>query len=482
MWRIKFLLLVILIVTPVIKTQANPMRRLSLKEAILLAVRENPNVQASQLSHVEQKFQLEIQQWQFHPHFGLQASTTTSHSYSVTSNGYVSQNATGVQASASLLTPIGTQMTLTSSNNVSNNFNPGLSLQIMQPLMQGFGKPIVEAALNNAIESETISRLNVEGTLRATVTNVINAYLDVVSLQNTLAIDQQALMQSETSKKQTQLFIKSGHKAGVELVAVLADVASAQTRIENDKNNLDQARFALLASIGIDPNTPVTFDNVNVNELINKYHIPPLDKAKKMILENDIQYQTDQITLNGSIKRNVMLAEDNTRWKLDLTVNSNAGGGTGGGRNAGINSLVNGVNQTNSASLNLTVPIDDRPAKLALASAKIALRQAEIALQQEKWDKETSVINSWNSIYSALRATHFAENAKTLQEKTYHISFQKYSYGLIDSLELQTSQQQYSAAQQTLLNARISYLKALMNLDLLVGTTLKTWDVKVQYL
>jgi len=482
MWRIKFLLLFILVIFSVIKAQANQTRMLSLEEAIFLAVRENPNVQTSQLSHVEQKFQLEIQQWQFQPHYGLQATSTTSRSYAVTTNGYVSQNATGFQPSVSLLTPLGTQMSLTSTNNVTNHFNPGLSLQIMQPLMQGFGKPIVEAALNDAIESEKISRLSVEGTLRSTVTSVINAYLDVVSLQNTLEIDQQALARSENSRKQTQLFIKAGHKAGVELVAVLADVASAETRIENDKNNVDQARYALLTTIGIDPNTQVAFSNVNVRQLINKYHVPTLDQSKSMILENDIQYQTDQITLNGSMKRNVLIAEDNTRWRLDLSVSSTAGNSSGGGRNAGINSLVNGVNQTNSASLNLTVPIDDRPAKLALSSAKIALRQAELALVQEKWGKETSVINSWNTIYSALRATHFAENAEQLQEKTYHISFQKYSYGLIDSLELQTAQQQYSAAQQALLNARISYLKALMNLDLLVGTTLQTWDVKVKYL
>ncbi len=46
----------------------------------------------------------------------------------------------------------------------------GLSLQIMQPLMRGFGKAVVEASLNNAKDSEVISRLNIEGTLRTTVT------------------------------------------------------------------------------------------------------------------------------------------------------------------------------------------------------------------------------------------------------------------------------------------------------------------------
>ncbi|EKD55119.1 MAG: type I secretion outer membrane protein [uncultured bacterium] len=459
------------------------LRTLSLDEAILLSVRENPNVETSQLNHVLQKFALEVQQWQFQPHFMFQATHTTSRTYSVTPGGVVTSNVTGIQPSVSLLTPIGTNLTLTSTNNVGNHYNPGLSLQIMQPLLRGFGKPIVEAALYNAMDSETISRLSVEGTLRSTVTAVINAYLDLMSAEHTLMIDTDALVRAEESVRQTELFIKAGHKAGVELVTVKADRASAEMRIETDKNRLDQVRSALLTTIGIDPNTKVRFDNhIDVEKLIKKYRIPTLNESKQMILKNDIQYQTDQITLQGTVKRSVLAAEDATRWQLNLTVNSAVGNGSGGGQSAGINSLVNGVNETNSALLNLTIPIDDRQVKLSLASAKIALREAEIALRQEKWNKETAVIDGWNAIYSAVRAERFAAEAAELQGKTYQISMQKYTYGLIDSLELQTAQQQLSAAQQSSLDAKINYLKTLVNLDLLMGTTLKTWNIQVKYL
>lgn len=481
MLRSFILSLLIFLGASICLAQPNPPRQLSLDEAILLAVRQNPNVQASQLDHVLQKFALEVAQWQFHPHYALQATHTTSKNYSVTPGGYVTSNQSGIQPSVSLLSPIGTQMSLTATNNITSTYNPGLALQIVQPLMRGFGKPVVEAALYNAMDSEKISRLNVENTLRSTVTAVINAYLDVISAQHTLEIDQEALQRAETSVNQTRLFIKAGHKAGVELVTVQADVASAQSKIENDKNSLDQARYALLTSIGIDPNTVVTFSSVDVNALIKKYHIPSLEESKQMILDNDITYQVAQITLNGATKRSVVTAEDATRWQLDLTLNSGTGGGTGNGPNAGLNSLVNGVNQTNSAQLTLNIPIDDVSAKNSLASAKIAVREAELALQQQKWAKETDAINGWNSIFSAERALRFADNAERLQKQTYQISFQKYTYGLIDSLELQSAQQQLSTAQQSLIDSRINYLKSLVNLDLLLGTTLKTWNVQVRY-
>jgi outer membrane protein TolC len=470
-----------LLVTGLSLAEVTSSRTLSLNETIQLAIRENPNVQTSQLNHVMQKFSLEVAQWQFHPHFTLDAEKDTTQTYSVNSNGMVTENKTGVNAGISWLSPIGSQVELKSANNIGGNYNPGLSISIEQPLMRGFGRPIVEAALYNARDSERISRLSVEESLQSTVTAVINAYLDVVSAENTLEVDQQALQRARQTVTQTQLFIKAGHKAGVELVTVQADEASAEARIENDKNALDQARYALLTDIGIDPNTAVTFSTINLLTLTKKYHVPNLNEAKELILANDIQYQIDQITLNGVTKRNIQSAEDNTRWQLNLTANAATGNGAGGGENAGINSLVNGINRTDSVMLNLSIPIDDKPAKVALANAKIGEREAILALQQEKWGKETNVINGWNSIYSAKKSLQFAENAERLQQQSYHIGFQKYTYGLMDSIELQTAQQQLVSSQQALIMARISYLKALVNMDKLIGSTLKTWNVQVKY-
>jgi len=461
------------------ETRGKPLT-LSLEEAILLAVRENPNVQQSQMNHVLSKFSLEVQQWQFQPHFAFQA--TRNDTRTVTGGG-LAQNSHqwGVQPSASWQSPIGTQLTLTSVNNVGGNYNPGLTLQVVQPLIRGFGKPIVEAALENARDSEKISRLTVQGTLRTTISAVVNAYLDVLSAEHTVKNDMNALKRAQISVQQTAMFIKAGRKAGVERVTVDADVANAQTKLENDKNQLQQARYALLTAIGVDPNTDVQFTSLDVAKLINKYHIPDLRKVKELIIENDIQYQTDQITLQGSTKRALALANDNTRWQLNFTGNAAVGNGSGGGSNAGINSLYNGYNQTQQATFNLVIPIDDRVAKLAVANAKIALREAEIALKQERWQKETNAINGWNTIASTERALHFAENAESLQLKTYNISFQKYSYGLIDSLELQSAQQQLNERQQGLIDARVSYLKALVNMDQLTGNTLRTWNIGVKY-
>lgn len=459
---------------------ANETMTLSLKEAILLAVRTNPNVQSVELSHVLQKFNTHVQEWQFYPHYSFQITASTAKTWTPQQPTYDTHNYS-VQPGVSLNTPYGTVTSLTSTNsNSRGHYNPGLTLEVMQPLLRGFGKAVVEAALQDARDSEVISRLAIENTLRTTVTNVIKAYLEVLSAEERIVISEDALKRSERSVQQTKLFIKAGHKAGNELVTVQASVATAQTTLENDKNNLLQARYTLLSAIGLDPNTEVKFTQVDLDNLIARYHLPTLDTTKKLTMDNDIQYQTDVITLYGRTTRGVKVAEDQTRWSLNLIANASTGNGSGGGQSAGINSLFNGRNQSHSLGLVLQVPIDDQISKQALMSARIALKQAQLALKTKKWTIETGAINGWNLVNSAERTLRFAEDAEQLQKKTYNISYQKYLHGLIDSLELQSAQLQLIQAQQTSLSARINYIRALVDLDLLIGNTLHTWHVKVR--
>lgn len=460
-------------------TQNNPALSLSLDDAILLAIRDNPNVQSTNLSYVLQKFNVFVEEWHFIPQYSFQASVSSSQNVTAANN--ITTGNYNVQPAISVNTPFGTNISLASTNPSSSHYNPSLSLQITQPLIRGFGRAIVEAALNNARDSEVIARLNIDGTLRNTVSSVINAYLDVISAEQRVVISEDAVKRAQISVGQTKLFIKAGRKAGNELITVEANVASAKTALENDKNSLDQARYALLTAIGIDPNSNVHFSKVNTPNLIGKYMLPSLGEAKELILKNDIQYQIDTITLNGSTTRNLLTAEDSARWQLNVTATAATGNGSGGGQNAGFNSLINGVNSSSSVGATLQIPIDDQISKQAILNAKIALKQARLALQQEKWNKETNVINGWNLVLSAKQALQYAEDAEKLQQKTYHVSYQKYLHGLIDSLELQSAQLSLTQAQQILSTNQINYIKALVNLDLLIGNTLKTWDVHVRY-
>ncbi len=458
---------------------AQPPLTLSLNEAILLAVRDNPDVKKSEFAEVRAKYQVEIEQWKFSPQFAFKATETTSRQYSVESNGQVSQIGTAIQPGVSIKSPIGTDATLTSTNDFSqNHFYPGVTLQVTQPLMRGFGRAIVEQALYNAKDDETSSHLRRESQLRRTITSVIHSYLAVASAEDTLRVDQEALARATQSIMQTKLLIKAGQKAGTELTTQEAGVATNQTTIESAKNDLEEKRYALLQSIGIDPNTPLTVIAINPLALTKKYKVQPLDDAKKIMIEHDVDYRIAEMTLQGVTQRALLAAEDNQRWQLNLTGSVHAGGV--GSSETGINSVLNGVNQTSQAGLELTIPIDDREAKIAVQQQKIAIREATMDLKQSKWQNETKVINGWNAIYSRERKLRLSEHAETLQKKSYAVSLKKYAYGLINSIELQREQEQLMLRQQELVGDQVNYLQALVDFDELLGSTLKTWNVAMK--
>lgn len=466
-----FISLLLAALTLSAQAHADTAKSLSLNEAITLAVRTNPNVQSSQLSVALQKFNEQVQAWAFQPHYAFQ--TTVNQSRSVSNGGpFVIANGWNASPSVSLLTPIGTQMTLTA----NSNYNPTLSLQIMQPLMRGFGKAVVEAALNDAKDESVISRLSLEGVVKSTITSVIDGYLDVVAAEKNVKIDQDALKRATLAVTQTRLFIKAGHKAGNEIVTVQANAATAASVLENDTNALLQAKYNLLQAIGLDPNANLNFTTLDLDALIKQYQNISLEETKKQVLANDIQYQIDSITLNGPSSRSVLVAEDNSRWQLNVTADATLGGG----ENTSLDNAFNAQNQTQSIGITLTVPIQDQYNEQAVMSAKISLQQAKLALLQEKWAKETSAITAWNSVQSAARALVFAKNAEAFQVKTYQVSYQKYIYGLIDSLELQSAQNELISAQQSYLSAEINYIKSLVDLDMLIGHTLATWKVTVR--
>lgn len=457
-------------------SHAKALSTLTLQDAILLAVREHPNVQSQELSYLLQRMQTGVLRADFYPRFAFQAEANMTHTGS-TDQVMVNTQNFNVTPSVSWLSPIGTQVTLLSTNLQDTHFHPGLSLQVMQPLMRGFGTAVVEAALNDANDSETMARLRTLSVLQNTVTGVIHAYLQMVMAEETIHIDEEALKRAKQSVTQTRQFIRAGHKAGNELVTVEANVASASLQLANDKNTLSQARFTLLAAIGLDPTAKVHFSHLLLDPIIARYTWPSEPQVMQKALSNDIQYQIDQITLHGPLVRQALIAEDNTRWELNLSANASSGYGSGEGQDVRLNGIFSGVNQAQTVGLSLKVPIDDRHAKQAVASARIAIKQAELALQQEKWASQTKVMNAWYAVTSRKQALQFALDAERLQEKTYHLNYLKYCHGLIDSLSLQTAQQQFVLAEQAILHARIAYLEALVDLDNIMGQTLSTWHV-----
>src|SRR5262249_19522237 len=157
-----------------------PVRELTLRDAILLALRTNPNVRVADLQRISDKFALEVAHNLYEPQYTFNANATfqpgSKPTYSYT-------------PTAALTTPLGTKLGLNYTQNFLGSAGNGSSIvgTITQPLMQGFGPAVAMAPLEQAEYSEHTARLNLKNTIISTVVQVIQNYYALVQAENSLA-------------------------------------------------------------------------------------------------------------------------------------------------------------------------------------------------------------------------------------------------------------------------------------------------------
>jgi len=440
-------------------------------------------LQSAELDRVVQKYAVVVAKNEFEPQFSLTGSL--SRTISQSDNSTTGTTSYSITPEASIKTGIGTEFTFTSNNPVvDNQYNPALILKITQPLIRGFGQAVVEASLNNALDSEAINKLNLKNTVITTINQVITNYFAVVQAQKTLVTDRLSLKRYEDTVANDQAMITAGRMARGDIVQAQAQVETQKVSIENDINNIKQAHLTLLDSLGIDiyanVQLPKTIDFRSIASTLIGKKMLTLNEFNAFALKNNINYQTTGISLK-QLARDVVVAKDNQRWKLDLTASQTAGGGTGGGKNSGLESLVNGRNHATEAELDLSIPIDDVAAKQQEIQTTIALQQANINYKELKKQLEINITNAYNTIQSTRQQVVLAERALALQQRTVEIARIKRNAGRLSTFELLNDQRDLTTADQTVTNSLITYINSLTVMNQILGTTLDRFGIWIKY-
>lgn len=481
---------------------------LTLPEAIAIGLRKNSSVQQSYLTRITDKLTLEIAEQQFVPQLNASALT-------VNSSGNLGQplgdsNSSTFSPGVTWKTPLGQTLAFTWGQTITgfdkNTYTSTPSLVITQPLMQGFGTEVNEIDLNNAYDTELKARIALKTSVISVITTtIIPAYRGLQSAQMTLESDRLALKAANEAVFQTQENIKAGVAPPSDIYQVQATAAQAQISIQTDLNSLLVAQATLANAIGLNDQiklkVPDTIDVLKV--------VPDEALSEKLFFENNTQYLTDVISMRAT-KRALLSAEDKARWQVDLTATIAPGGNSNGVGNSNSNitsappstgavgnsiigpqspgtgsgSNIFSAYSGNSVGLSVTIPVGEQAQlanESAITGAKIGIQQAQIALDSEKMQQILNIKTSIASINSSWESIILNKQAVELQEKTLEITQKKVRAGLASNFELSTQLQTVATARNSLITAEIAYLNDLSTFDQLLGTTLETWHVKVNY-
>ncbi|HAT1720774.1 TPA: TolC family protein [Legionella pneumophila] len=453
--------------------------QLTIREAILLALRYNPNIQNAELDRIIQRYQLRLANNEFELQYALGASGVVQKS---TFEGIGSSTNHSFLASPELdlKTKIGTKASVSIDNNVStnNSYNPVLNLSITQPLLRGFGKSANEAKLLDAIDKEWLNKLSLQQSVMDQITQVITAYRALILSGNNLENQRLQLEEARKSYRINEKKIAAGQLEPTGNIQQSYQIESLSLMVEQGENDFKLASQELLQMIGLDPDLHISVpSDVTIKEII----VPDLQESIAIALSRNTQYLAQKMALRAD-ERAYTVAKNQQLWQLDL-----AGTVQGGavndvtGTSSGLSSIYNGNNITEAARVTLTIPLNDIGRRSQLINAKVQLEKDKINLIAAKRALITSVTNTINNIQSLAKRYELAQKQVKLAEQSYALEKKKQQAGISSALDVNNTQNQLIQAQSGLIGAKIAYLNQLSALQRILGTTLDYWQIKLRY-
>ena len=418
-------------------------KKLSLQDAIYLSLRNNPTVISSELQRINDKFSLEIAANAYQPQFSFESTE---------SMAYGEKGTLTNTPSSTLTTKMGTEFTLDKT-----------SLQVSQPLLQGFGQGSL--TYQEALNQEENNKYTFASSVAGVVSDVINSYRSLVTSVNQLKISEENYKQSIETTKQIELQYKAGRVSNSDLLDQQSTFASDKLSYKQDQLSLASAYQDFMKLLGLSPESKLTI-NSDIKMSFSKKDLPAENACIAIALKHNIDYQQELIALKDS-QIALEQARDAMKWTLSVDATHDL---------AIADSLEN-----DTAEVSLSIPINDISSKAALVSARIAYEMAKLNLQQDKAVLIRQIQQDYQDVVSNLEQVDLAAQSLALQKKAQEAKKLQLKYGKITVQSYNLGNTDYLSAQSSLVDARISCLNSLTTLNSDMGRLLDQWKIKLRY-
>jgi len=452
---------------------------LTLREAILLALRYNPNIQNAELDRIIQRYQLRLAHNEFELQYALAGTAAVEKSHysgvgNATTKSYL------LTPEVDLKNKYGTELALRMDNNVAayGNYNPLLNLSLKQPLLRGFGREVNEIGLLNAIDNEWLNKLNLQQAVIDQITQLITTYRALIMSGNNLQNQRQQLTEAKKSYETNEKRIAAGQLEPTGNIQQSYQIESLNLMVEQAENDFKTTAQDLLQTIGLDPDMKLA---VPSDVTLDKLVIPDVNESIAQAFKHNTQYLALTMTLRAD-ERAYKLAKNQQLWQLDASANVQTGTMTGVDNNsAGLKGIYNGHNITESVGVTLRIPINDLTLRSQLISAKVRLEKDRLNLIAARRALITMIKNTITTIQSQAKRYELAKRQVELAAQSYSLEKKKLQAGIASALDVNNTQNQLLQAQTGLISAKIAYLNQLSALQRMLGTTLNYWHIKLRY-
>jgi outer membrane protein len=488
--------------------------RLSLDQAIQLALANNTSVRIDELTYRNSWYNVLAAYSPFDPQFNSSANATRGSSPQPSQLGGASVLSSlnqGVSLSLSQFLPTGTSVSVgsltsrSSSNSSFNTFNPswssGLTFSLTQSLLRNRGLFVNRAPIVIAQRGLQMSRDNFESQVNSIIQQVVTDYWLVVLARESLVVDRKAVDQAQASYDHDKRSLELGALPPFDIYKSESELATRKVAVIQQEYALKQAEDTLRDAIGadLDPNVGALditlveqaaptgeLYSLDIREAIERALAkrPELEAQRLQLDVDDINVKLAHnqmqpaLTFNGSYQANGLGGNqfifDNTVTPPVLT--SVIPGGLGDAL-----SQISGFQfPTYSASLTLSLPIRNRAAEASVGTSEVNKKRDLFNQRATFQSIQLEARNAIHSLEQAKLSIGAAKIARDLTQKNLEAEQRKYDLGVDTIFFLLDAQAQLATADLTLVNAEVSYQLALTAVQHATGELLERYHVQIK--
>ena len=517
-----------------LRTRSRVRRLLSLKQAIYVALLNNPAVKAARLDPVAAQEAVNMAWAEFDPDtqasFGVTKNVIPAASPLETFAAEPALSTTEYEWNFAMLKVLSStngllELELTNLYESSNSFiqtvnpyyQPMLLLTLSQPLLRNFGWNFATIGVQIAESQQKRAQWVYRQAIDDFVMRVGFDYWNLVRAIENLRVAQEALKFYDDLVRQNRISLRVGTMAPLDVEEAGAAAETAHANVYTAEANLETARVTLRQDAMINPSHDFIPDNVEPTDRPNPREQVPADDEQAIehaVLYRPILHELRQTIetyqLQAKFMENQLLPQFNLTGQIGLTaedgnvlcapsfgfVASNCIVGSPfappivgkpgyqlpfqGGYNTALAKMFNLSFYQYSIFFTWTMQLDNATAKAGLSQARVSYEQQRMEyrdmLSQVVTDVESSIVN----VRADLKRVSATEAATAYARRALRDEDERFRVGMATTHDLLQFEEQLASAEGNQVQAEVDFEQAKLQLLHAQGSLLSYFDINFE--
>jgi len=507
----------------------NTARKVTLKEAIYIAINNNPALKATELDPIAATEAVRGANAAFDPDLTAQldvekiVTPVTSPFQTLNSSSFNQKfydwnfgiDKISSITNGTLSVTFDNNRTLTNSNfsGVNPLYQPTLEASLEQPLLRNFGWGFATLNVRLSESAQRNAQWNYGGSLNQFVERIGNDYWAVVGAAENLEVTESALKFNSDLVRINRISVRVGTLAPIDLQEAQSAAATAEANVYAAEAALKSSRAQLRQDVMLNPAGTFLPENIEPADAPNP--TAEIKDTEETALEAMVEYSPQLGGLREAIRTSLLqvkFQENQTLPQLNIgaqfgvtevagatpctpnrfgTAANCVAPGTapppngirlpfGGGYGDAVNQMLNAKFYNYAAVLTFEMPLDNAAAKAALAQARVSYEQARLQYRATLSQSITAIESALANLHADVQRAEATKEAVFYAEKSLRDEQVRFRVGMATTHDLLQFQSELVTSQGNEVSADIDLENARLALWYAEGTLLRIFNIDFQ--